>query len=66
MRNKSSTSNLFYQSFNLPGTNLSIHFQIKPNESSAGYLTLLKYGGLPTLENKNYDLMNIFCPKGKS
>ena len=66
LRNKSSNSNLFYQSFKLPGSNLSIHFQIKPNITTAGYLILLKYGGLPTFENDYYDLMNIFCPKGKT
>ena len=65
MKNKSSTSNLFYQSFKLSGSNLSIHFQIKPNISSVGYLTLLKYGGLPTFEKNNYDFMNFFCPEGK-
>ena len=65
MKNKSSTSNLFYQSFELPGSNLSIHFQIKPNISSVGYLTLLKYGGLPKFENFDYEYLKIFCPDGK-
>ena len=65
MKNKSSKSNLFYQTFELPGSNLSIHFQIKPNIYSVGYLTLLKYGGLPKFENVDYDILNIFCPKGK-
>ena len=66
IKNKSSTSNLFYQSFELPGSNLSIHFQIKPNISSVGYLTLLKYGGLPKFENFDYDSLKIFCQEGKN
>ena len=64
IRNKSSNSVFFYNSFELPGLNISIHFQIRPNISSIGYLTLLKYGGLPTLNNHDYDHMKVFCTKG--
>jgi len=44
--------------------NRSIHIQIKPNNKSISYLTLLKFGDNPNLQlnNKYYDLLNIYCP----
>ena len=50
--------------FNLNGSNSSIHIQIKPNNKSTSYLTMLKFGDNPNLQlnNKYYDLLNLYCP----
>ena len=50
--------------FNLSGSNASIHIQIKPVKRSLSYLTLLKFGDNPILNEKNayYDILNLFCP----
>ena len=50
--------------FNLKGDNVSIHIQIKPNDTQIGYLSMLKFGENPelTANTKSYDLLNIFCP----
>ena len=65
-----STNMLMFNSFNLTGANVSVHIQIKPNNTQAtvGYLTLLKFGANPVLtrsqnnvNNKYYDLVNLFC-----
>ena len=50
--------------FNMSGVNASIHIQLKPVNKSLSYLTLLKFGDNPSLQtnNKNYDLLNLFCP----
>ena len=67
------TNNQMFNSFNLTGSNVSIHIQIKPNnnqDKSIGYLALLKFGANPVLtqsknniNNKYYDMANLFCPK---
>ena len=45
----------------LNGLNVSLHIQIKPNNTqSVGYLTLIKFGN--TASAQNYDFKNIFCP----
>ena len=49
--------------FQLNGTSVSIHIQLKPLNKSVAYLSLLKFGDNPTLENNYSDIMNIFCPK---
>ena len=64
VKNKSSTSKLFYQSFELSGSSVSIHFQIKPENVFVSYVALLKYGSVPTFEDFNYDYMKIFCTTG--
>jgi hypothetical protein len=46
----------------LTGANVSVHIQLKPLNVSLNYLTLVKFGDNPTLENQYYDKMNIFCP----
>ena len=52
--------------FNMSGVNSSIHIQIKPENKSISYLTLLKFGTNPNLDNATnmlqYDLLNVFCP----
>ena len=51
--------------FNMSGgVNASIHIQLKPVNKSLSYLTLLKFGDNPSLQtnNKNYDVLNLFCP----
>ena len=62
---------LMFHSFNLTGANVSIHIQIKPtnNDSSVGYLTLLKFGANPVftqsqnnINKTDYDLTALFCP----
>jgi hypothetical protein len=53
----------FTSGFQLNGTNVSIHIQIKSENNSQAYLSLLKFGDNPTLENNFFDILNIFCPK---
>ena len=51
--------------FNLSASNASIHIQIKPENKSIGYLTLVKFGDNPSLKftHKKYnDLLNFHCP----
>lgn len=48
--------------FNLnPSSNLSIHIQIKPQDTTRAYLTLIKFGQNPSL-SQNFDLINLVCP----
>ena len=63
-KNQFKDSSIFYKIFNLSGSNVSIHFQIKPNNSVVSYLMVLKFGNKPILDNNNYDLIKIFCEKG--
>ena len=53
----------FTSGFQLNGTNVSIHIQIKPENKSQAYLSLLKFGDNPMLESNSFDILNIFCPK---
>ena len=48
----------------LSGSNASIHILIKPVNKSLSYLTLLKFGDNPILNNNNkyFDQLNLHCP----
>jgi hypothetical protein len=50
--------------FNLKGPNVSLHLQIKPENKSRAYLSLIKFGQNPSFNSssQNYDLLSIFCP----
>ena len=63
--NEGQLINGFYvNGFNLTSANVSIHIQIKPNNTQVVYLSLLKFGINPSfLPNKLvYDILNIHCP----
>ena len=51
--------------FLLNRNNVSIHYQIKSNNSQTGYFAALRFGGNPYLmgSSQQFDLWNIFCPK---
>jgi hypothetical protein len=53
--------------FIIPSKNVSIHYQIKPNNYSVGYFVALKFGYNPYLNktNKIFDIFQIFCPTSK-
>ena len=63
-QNQTDIQGFMSNGFNLTGSNVSIHIQIRPNraEASIGYLTLLKFGENPSLVNKYYDSLNLYCP----
>ena len=42
-------------------TNSSVHFQLKPENLTASYLALLKFGSSPSLAEQNYDAFKLFC-----
>ena len=48
--------------FNLSGSNVSMHIQLKPQNKSLSYLTLIKLGDNPALSNSYYDMLHVFCP----
>lgn len=50
--------------FIISSKNVSIHYQIKPNNYSVGYFVALKFGSNPYLnKTKNiFDIFQIFCP----
>jgi len=50
--------------FKLKGPNVSLHVQIKPENKSRAFLSLIKFGQNPSfnVSSLNYDLLNIFCP----
>jgi len=52
--------------FLLNKQNVSIHYQISPNDFEIGYFVALKFGGKPYLnENlQSFDMWTIFCPVG--
>jgi hypothetical protein len=51
-------------SFRIIATNASIHINIKPEDSSIGYLVYLKFGYMPivNLTYADYDDFKILCP----
>jgi hypothetical protein len=51
-----------YFKLNSNKSNYSLHVQLKPENSSIAYLTLIKFKGLPSLNENSYDLMKISCP----
>lgn len=53
-----------YHAFNITGTNVSLHIQIKPVIQVTGYLVILKFGRIPQLDGavRDYDLWEVFCP----
>ena len=57
---------LFYNVFNLSGSPVSIHVQIRPVNLTQ-YVIFLKYGGLPQLNNRkiDFDYFELFCEDGK-
>jgi len=44
--------------------NVSIHYQIKPYDETAGFFVAMKFGGNPYLNStyQKYDLWQILCP----
>ena len=66
--NSSNTSfiNGYYMNgFRLKGNNVSVHVQIKPlNNTSLGYLFLLKFGDNPKATSRLFDEWKMFCPSG--
>ena len=50
--------------FIIPSKNVSIHYQIKPNNYSVGYFVALKFGSNPYLNKTKhiFDIFKIFCP----
>jgi hypothetical protein len=64
--NMSSTLNYVPSGLRLSGSNVSLHIHIKPENTSSAYLTMLKFGKLPSYNSTshNADLWDILCPKG--
>ena len=63
--NEGQLINGFYvNGFNLTSANVSIHIQIKPNNTQVVYLSLLKFGINPSFSPNKlvYDILNIHCP----
>jgi len=52
---------LMVSGFNLNGANVSLHVQIRPLQKQRGYLSLIKFGRNPTVND--YDFLNKFCTK---
>ena len=44
----------------LSGANLSMHIQLKPENKSVSYLTLVKFGANPN--RRDFDMASAFCP----
>ena len=67
--NISNTTNnlLAYDGFMINKYNVSIHYQIKPNNTKKGYFVAMRFGDWPQLDSNNqlFDIWNIFCAKGK-
>ena len=63
---KSFSNLLTLDGFMLNKQNVSIHYQINPNDNEIGYFVALKFGGNPFLNSslQLFDMWNIFCPKG--
>ncbi len=68
-QNQTDSNGFILNGFTLTGSNVSIHIQIKPNNSNTGYITLLKFGSNPifvdtqtNINNQYYDVLNIYCP----
>ena len=70
--NTTSTSNDSVQLLNgfvvtgliLSGSNVSLHIQLKPINTSLSYLILVKFGDNPILDEgvAYYDALNLYCP----
>lgn len=60
----SNASQILRNAFVIYPTNASLHIQIKPDNESVGYLTLIKLGSSPILDTltKMYDFWHILCP----
>jgi hypothetical protein len=63
---KSFSNLLALDGFMLNKQNVSIHYQISPNDNKIGYFFALKFGGNPYLNSdlQVFDMWSIFCPKG--
>lgn len=57
---------LVLDGFLLNKPNVSIHYQISPNDTEIGYFVALKFGGKPCLNEdiQLFDMWTIFCPFG--
>ena len=51
---------LLSSGFKINVSNVSIHIQIKPENKSRAYISLVKFGQNPS--TKDYDLINFFSP----
>ncbi len=51
---------------NTTGANISFHLQISPENTTVGYVVLVKLGQTPVLNKtmQSYDYWRIFCPQG--
>ena len=58
------SSQIMPNAFIIYPKNASLHVQIKPENTSVGYLTLVKLGSSPILDHltKLYDFWQILCP----
>ena len=63
-QNQTDSQGFMLNGFNLTGTNVSIHIQLKPVDTltPVAYMVLLKFGANPVFNTNYYDLMNVFCP----
>jgi hypothetical protein len=57
---------LIVNGFIISNSNVSIHYHIKPDNSSLAYFVALKFGSYPVLNKTSQiaDIWKIFCPKG--
>lgn len=57
---------LIVDGFIISNSNVSIHYHIKPDNSSLAYFVALKFGSYPVLNKTSQiaDIWKIFCPKG--
>ena len=59
-------NNLLPNNFNISSENSSVHFQIKPENSSIGYFLVISFDSTPILNKtyKNFNYSMLFCPNG--
>lgn len=62
--NTSNDSQILPNGLYIYATNASLHIQIKPTNSSVGYLVLIKFGSSPILTSSTqiYDNWTVLCP----